>query len=189
MSSAELTSHQLYLTWTEALKAGLLKFTFTVLTTIVIPSMTFWMKLYFPRGAESAGSPLAVGVPDRAISHVSIDIFTSSSVNVMGTLLSFAQDILNEMWLHHADVSLNHEGSSRSSISTASSSWRFVSSPSPLNVEMLILSLERFFVNLKRHTLIIKDDHYDEAGICLEFIDWILPSNDNRKLFCFFQIA
>lgn len=101
-------------------------------------------------GTASDWTPLpAVGVPDRAISHVSIEMFTSSSESVIGTLFSFAHDIRNEMWLHHADVRRSHEGSSRSSVKTSSSNCRFVSSPSPLNVDILILSLERFFVYLK----------------------------------------
>lgn len=148
MLGAELL--QISLTCTEAVKAGLLKLTLTVFTRIVIPSMTLWMKLYFPIGTESDWiPPPAVGVPERAISHVSTEIFTSSSDSVIGTLFSFAHDMRKVMWLHHASVSRSHEGNSRSSVNTFSSSWRFVSSPSPLKVDILILSLERFFVYLK----------------------------------------
>ena len=114
-----------------------------------MPSITLWIKLYFPIGTEIAWTFPAVGVPDRAISHVSTEMFTSSSWSVIGTLFSFAHDILKEMWLHQAEVSRSHDGNSRSSVSTFSSSWRFVSSPSPLKVDILILSLERFFVYLK----------------------------------------
>lgn len=79
------------------MKAGLLKFTFTVLICIVMPSMTLCIKLYFPIGTESGWTPLAVGVPERAIAKVSTEMLTSSRDNVIGTLLSFAHDILNDM--------------------------------------------------------------------------------------------
>lgn len=117
---------------------------------MVMPSMTLWIKLYLPIGIESGCAPtVGVSPPDLDRSHVSTLIFTSSNDNVIGTLLSFAHDIRNEMWLHQADVSLNQDGNSKSSVSTFSSNWRLDSSPSPLKVEMLILSLDRFLVYLK----------------------------------------
>uniref|UniRef100_A0A2M4D583 Putative secreted protein n=1 Tax=Anopheles darlingi TaxID=43151 RepID=A0A2M4D583_ANODA len=120
-------------------------FTFTVFTAIVMPSMTFCMKLYEPCGAAKLDRP-AVGVPLRAISHVSIVMFTSSSVNTIGVLFSLVQDIRNDTWLHQADVSRSQAGSSSSSVSTFSSSCRFDSSPSPRNALRFTLSGDKFFV-------------------------------------------
>lgn len=64
-----------------------------------MPSMTLWIKLYLPMGTVSDWSPppAVVGVPERAISHVSTEMFTSSSESVMGVLLSLAHDIRNVM--------------------------------------------------------------------------------------------
>lgn len=67
----------------------------------------------------------------------------------MGTLFNFVQGIRKLTRLHQPDFNLIHAGSSNSSVSTCSSNSRFVSSPSPLKVDKLILSAERFLVNLQ----------------------------------------
>lgn len=66
----------------------------------------------------------------------------------MGVLLSFVQGIRMPTWLTQAEVRRSQEGSSRRSVSTASSNSRLLSSPSPRKVLRLILSVERFLVKL-----------------------------------------
>lgn len=66
----------------------------------------------------------------------------------IGTLLSLVHCIRKETLLHQAFVNLSHDGSSNKSVKTISSSSKFVSSPSPLNVLRFILSADKFLVNL-----------------------------------------
>lgn len=75
------------------------------------------------------------------------------SVNLtknMGTLFNFVHCIRNVTLLHHDLVNRNHDGNSNKSVNTISSNSKFESSPSPLNVLKLILSADKFFVNLKK---------------------------------------
>lgn len=67
----------------------------------------------------------------------------------IGTDLSFAHCTLKETLLHLALINLSHEGSSKRSVNTVSSNSKSVKSPSPLKVLKLILSVDKFFVNLK----------------------------------------
>lgn len=68
--------------------------------------------------------------------------------NVIGTLFSFVQGILNVTLLHQALVNRNQEGNSNKSVKTISFNSRFDNSPSPLNVLKFILSADKFLVNL-----------------------------------------
>jgi hypothetical protein len=81
-------------------------------------------------------------------------IFLKLTRNI-GTLFSFVHWMRKETRLHQALVSLNHDGSSNNSVNTVSSSSKLDSSPSPLKVLRLILSADKFLVNLqhkyKRH--------------------------------------
>lgn len=70
--------------------------------------------------------------------------------NVIGTLFNLVQGILNVTLLHQALVKRNQEGNSNRSVKTISFNSRFDSSPSPLKVLKLILSADKFFVNLKK---------------------------------------
>lgn len=71
----------------------------------------------------------------------------------IGTLLSLVHCMRNVTLLHQAFVNLSHDGSSNKSVKTVSSSSKFVSSPSPLNVLKFILSADRFLVNLQIHII------------------------------------
>lgn len=66
----------------------------------------------------------------------------------MGTVFNLVQGIRKDTLLHRALVNLNQEGNSNKSVSTISFNSRFVSSPSPLKVLKLILSIDKFLVNL-----------------------------------------
>lgn len=68
---------------------------------------------------------------------------------MIGTFFNFVHCILNVTLLHHAFVNLSQDGNSNNSVSTISSSSKFDNSPSPLNVLRLILSADRFLVNLQ----------------------------------------
>lgn len=81
--------------------------------------------------------------------------FASNSITILltkviGTLFNFVQGILNVTLLHQAFVNLNQEGNSNKSVKTISFNSRFDSSPSPLNVLKLILSADKFLVNLQQ---------------------------------------
>lgn len=65
-------------TWTEAMNAGLLKVTCTVLTETVMPSITLLIKLYFALPPYD-DRPCCVDI-ERSSSHVSTCMWTSSKL-------------------------------------------------------------------------------------------------------------
>lgn len=67
----------------------------------------------------------------------------------MGTLFNFVHAILKVTLLHQAFVNRNHEGNSSNSVNTNSFSSKLDNSPSPLKVLKLILSADKFLVNLQ----------------------------------------
>lgn len=136
-----------------------------MLTLIVMPSITLWIKLYFPDIALYAdGEDPKV----RNCSHVSTIILTSSRfwkknisyyfilkkkdfiTKYMGTVFNFVQGIRNKTLLHQAFLIWSHEGNSSNSVKTFSSNSKLDNSPSPLKVLKLILSADKFLVYLKQ---------------------------------------
>lgn len=62
-----------------------------------MPSITLFINEYFPCGPVNDCNPLDCGTGILSvISHVSTDILTSSSVNVIGVLFNFVQCIRND---------------------------------------------------------------------------------------------
>lgn len=147
-----------------------MKSTETVFTLIVIPSTVLMMKLYFP-GDGIRLAKASSGV----LNSVQVSIFTLTSskfwensmkielvieeniwenvkfslTHIIGSLFNLVQGMWNFTLLHSALVIFIQAGNSSKSVKAISSSSKAVTSPSPLIVLKLILSVDKFLKYLK----------------------------------------
>ena len=87
----------------------------------------------------------------------------------IGTFFNFVHGMRRDTRLTLACDILSHVGNSSSSVSSSTFNSKLYSSPSPRRVETLILSAERFLVNLKyhitpHHTFHIKSSYITSAN-------------------------